>query len=64
MKDREEILGKLHQLRGELSILEKKSEEELSKPIPDRSWRLFLFLNRERTAYQMAIGEIEWILEN
>lgn len=64
MKSREEILRKLNQLQDELLNLERKRDEELSKPIPNRSWRLFLFLNREHSAYQMAINEIEWILEN
>jgi hypothetical protein len=63
MKDREEILLKLRKLQDELSVLEKKRADELTKPIQSRSWRLFLFLNREYTAYKMAIGEIEWVLE-
>jgi|GEM_PF-3530265 len=62
MRDREDILLKLHTLRKELSLLEKLREEELTKPISGRSWRLFLFLHREYTAYKMAISEIEWIL--
>jgi len=62
MRTETEILSRIEELRKKMELLEEKTREEMGKQFKQRDYRLLLFLDKERKAYDHSLSLIEWIL--
>ena len=63
MRSNAEIEDRMADLRNTVSHLNSKKEQEFEKPFGQRDYRLLVFLNKETSAYEFALSQLEWLLK-
>jgi hypothetical protein len=64
MKSEIEAILRINELKEKIKILECKKKEELNKLYSNRSYRFLVFLNKELSRFELALHELEWVIEN
>lgn len=64
MKSRQEIIGRIDELRTRILLIEQSIQREMEKEFDQRDYVLLKFLNREQNVYEFGILQIEWILSD
>jgi hypothetical protein len=62
MKTKEEVLVRIKELQDNISLIDSKLSEEMSKGVYKRDYRLLRFLNRELGIWEMAVFQLEWFI--
>lgn len=64
MKSKEEILQRLDLISQNISLLDSIIEQEMKKTIVKRRVKYLLFLSKEKSIYDFARQQIEWIVKD
>lgn len=62
MRTEAEITEQMDSIRERMTVLQRKTEEEMQKKFEERDYRLLRFLNKEYSVYEYALNQMEWIL--
>jgi hypothetical protein len=63
MKSEIEIFTRINELKANILIIEKRTREELEKNYRERDDRLLNFLDKERSVWEYALKQIEWVFQ-
>lgn len=64
MKTEKEILFRIEELNVNLSIVQQKMDKELEKHYKKRDKRLLLFLYKEKSVWEFALVQLNWLLSD
>jgi hypothetical protein len=62
MKEAAVIQARVAELKRNLLIIEQRTEEELKKHFRKRDKRLLHFLYKEKSVWEYAIQQLDWVL--
>ncbi|CAN5472579.1 hypothetical protein BH09BAC6_BH09BAC6_14690 [soil metagenome] len=63
MKQATDVLERMQDLEGKISLLNDIKFKEMEKPFNARDYKLLEFLWKELTTYSYAIKQFEWLLD-
>ncbi|WP_367867917.1 hypothetical protein [Pedobacter sp. WC2423] len=64
MRTEHEIRSKIEEFTINLSIIKLKMEQELEKHFMKRDKRLLLFLHKEKSIWEFALLQMQWLLDD
>ncbi len=62
MKEEKDIFTKIEEFKENILRIEEGKQKELQRDINKRNVRILSFYNRERSVYEFAIDQLEWLL--
>lgn len=64
MRTEHEVRSKIEEFTVNLSIIKLKMEQELEKHFMKRDKRLLLFLHKEKSIWEFALLQMQWLLDD
>ena len=64
MRTEHEVRSKIEEFNVNLSIIKLKMEQELEKHFMKRDKRLLLFLHKEKSIWEFALLQMQWLLDD
>jgi hypothetical protein len=64
MRNEYEIMAKINELRSNVQLVEERMQEELALHYRKRDYRLLRFLYKEKSVWEFALSQMEWLLSD
>lgn len=62
MKNEQDIIDRMEELKEKLIILDEKKNNELKKFYKERNMQLLMFIYEESSKYSHTLSQLQWLL--